>query len=107
MAGLEVRSSKKLFCFWLDVKNFGNFVFILICPIVAILEDKMMQFCFYFEMALPSQCLVLSGRFPNYSLYYSGDLNSELVWYSNGGKQFVHRMVPYSDPHLVTELPFD
>ena len=27
---------------------------------------------------------------------YSGDLNTGLVWYSNGPEQFVHRMVHYS-----------
>ena len=44
---------------------------------------------------------------PVFKCLYSGDLNSKLVRYSNGWKQFVRWMVPYSDHHLVTELPFD
>ena len=36
--------------------------------------------------------------------FYSGDLNTELVRYSNGSKLFDHRMVPYSDHHLNIEL---
>ena len=31
---------------------------------------------------------------------YSGDLNSGLVWYSNGPEQFAHRMVHYSSDVL-------
>ena len=32
----------------------------------------------------------------------NGNLNSELVWYSNGWKQFDRWMVPYFDHHSVT-----
>ena len=35
---------------------------------------------------------------------YSGDLNSELVKYSNGPEQFVHRMVRCSSHVLKSEL---
>ena len=35
---------------------------------------------------------------------YSGDLNIELVWYSNGPKQFVHLMVCYSSHVLNSKL---
>ena len=42
----------------------------------------------------------LPGQRP-YSLdMYSGDLISELVWYSNGPKQFVPQMICYSS-HVV------
>ena len=34
----------------------------------------------------------------------SGDLNTELIRYSNGSKPFDHRKVPYSDHHLNSEL---
>ena len=35
---------------------------------------------------------------------YSGDLNSELVQYLNGPKQFIHQMVHYSSHVLNSEL---
>ena len=35
---------------------------------------------------------------------YNGDLNTELVRYSNGSKLFDRWMVPYSDHHLNNEL---
>ena len=35
---------------------------------------------------------------------YSGDLNSKLVRYSNGSKQFARRMVHYSSHDLKSEL---
>ena len=35
---------------------------------------------------------------------YSGDLNRELVWYSNGSKQFVPQLVRYSSHVLNMEL---
>ena len=42
------------------------------------------------------------GRINN----YSGDLNSELVRYSNGPKQFARQMVRYSSHGLNSELIF-
>ena len=39
-----------------------------------------------------------------FSNHYSGDLNNELVRYSNGSKLFDQQMVPYSDHHLNKEL---
>ena len=35
---------------------------------------------------------------------YSGDLNCELVWYSNGLKQFVRQMICYSSHALNSKL---
>ena len=36
----------------------------------------------------------------HFSVSYSGDLNRELVWYSNGPKLFIDRMVHYSSHAL-------
>ena len=35
---------------------------------------------------------------------YSGDLNSKLVWYKNGPKQFVHQMVGFTSHVLNSKL---
>ena len=40
----------------------------------------------------------------NFPFEYSGDLNSKLVRYSNGPKQFARRMVRYSSHDLNSEL---
>ena len=49
---------------------------------------------------LPRPCFIA----PPKNTPYSGDLNNELVRYSNGSKLFDQWMVPYSDHHLNNEL---
>ena len=46
------------------------------------------------------KCIAISEFF----LFYSRDLNRELVWYSNGPKQFARRMVRHSSHDLNSEL---